>query len=71
MKRSEVISNIYRIIHGNNPEYGGGWEADAAKSILKRIEELGMLPPINMCTFISDENGTKHSASKREWDDEE
>ena len=72
MKRSEILSEIYQIIHCNNPEYGGGWESDVAESILNRIEALGMLPPINNCDLISDgKGGFKHSASKREWDDED
>ena len=64
MKRSEmikIIDNVMNWPEGCSPVY-----------LLEVLEEMGMLPPVSACTFVSDGNGgTKHSSVGHRWDKED
>lgn len=66
MKRSKMVLEIEeRLDELYSPfNYHNNY---AAIDILKLIEELGMLPPVNTCKVVDG----KHTPSERSWDNEE
>jgi len=71
MKRSEAIKTIVKELVDQLQAPQSLNTACIAHDILFRLEALGMLPPINTCHLVPHEDGsTKHSSSKREWDEE-
>ena len=69
MKRSEMRSLLKEIVETHKP-CCNDWTI--AEFLLAKIEEVGMLPPTNECKLVPDDHrgGTKHSETKREWDQE-
>ena len=55
MKRSEAIKNIVNVLRLTGNHYcDNGRDEQDAKRILKRIELIGMLPPLNDWSFHMD-----------------
>ncbi len=68
MKRSEMVRQITEILYGSHVQVQEKLD-DMAESILFRIEEVGMLPPITpvSCEF----NGKMISQDQNIWEPED
>ena len=74
MKRSDVVEEMikeYDRWQDQDAKFGGGRKA-AMSSILKAMESLGMLPPLNNWSLYTDgDNADTKSIIYRTWEPED
>lgn len=72
MKRSEMIKEMEKAwnkyIHSVTPDYNGTWYG--MEYVLTRMEELGILPPINTTSYPSYSSDCPEGYFDNEWDNE-
>lgn len=70
MKRTEMVKKIEDLM---SDLLINGYSMEAvANAVLRKEEELGMLPPTQTCKLVEDtvRGGLKHGPCQREWDEE-
>lgn len=72
MKRSDMIELMWKFIQTVERDYDYYMEKHDTEELLNKMEQAGMLPPLQQCKVIPDEvrGGFKHSECKREWEEE-